>query len=79
MSFALGTHAPRVTGGGAISRTLLGSREMSERNCSNLSAGLLRTSSLEQIVDSQHYDQQICVSRKAGAADGISRPFCPML
>lgn len=70
MSFALGTHAPIVTGGGAISRILLRSRGMPERNLSNLSADFsgLRPWS-RSLVPSMTISRSVSVG-KAGAADG---------
>ncbi len=56
MSCWLGTHAPRVIGGGAISRILLRSKEMHKKEPIQPFNGLFRTSSLEQVVGPKHDD-----------------------
>ena len=79
ISCGLGTHSPKVTGGGAISRVLLRSRETPERNRSSLPAACsgLRPWS-RSLVPSMTISRSVS-ARKEGAEEGISRPFCPML
>ena len=54
MSCGLGTHSPRVTGGGALQPP----------------GGLLRAPALEQIVGPQHDDQQIRAGGEGGGGGG---------
>ena len=79
MSCGLGTHSPKDTGSGAISRILLQSREMPERNRSSLPmacSGLRPWS--RSLVPSMMISRSVSAG-KEGAEEGISRPFCPML
>ena len=79
MSCGFGTHSPKAIGGGAINRILLRSKEIPARNRSSRSAACsgLRPWS-RSLVPSMMISRSVSAG-KAGAAAGISRPFCPML